>query len=194
MALNDNAVFTAAKGYIYTAPVGTVAPASTDIGTFDPAAGLAVDWTNIGHTSREDLPEFGYDGGDTETRGSWQSEALASVVTEPAVDYVTFNLHQFDEEALALYYGVPNVSTVEGEFSVAGSATSTTDRALCIVIVDGDKTIAFYARKAGIRREDAIEMAVDEFATLPLRATFLKDGTNPLFSWISDDTGINPAS
>lgn len=193
MALNDDAVFTAAKGYIYTAPVGTSPPTPAAINSFNPDTGLLVAWSSLGHTSREELPEFGFDGGETETRGTWQNEALKSVTTEVAVDYVTFSLHQFDEEALSLYYGVANASSVTGEFSVSGAATSSTDRALCIVIQDGGLSIAFYARKSAIRRDEAISIAVDEFAALPLRATFLKDGTNPLFSWISLDTEVNPA-
>ncbi|MBM7771979.1 hypothetical protein JOD54_002183 [Actinokineospora baliensis] len=192
MALNDDAVFTAAKGYILTAPVGTAAPTPTAIDSFNPNTGLSP-WISIGHTSREDLPEFGFDGGETEVRGTWQNEALKSVTTEAAVDFVTFSLHQFDEEALSLYYGVTNSSSTTGEFSVAAASTSATERALLIVIVDGPTSIGFYARKAAIRREDAIELATDEFARLPLRATFLKDGANPLFSWISLDTDVNPA-
>lgn len=191
MALNDTAVITAAKGYIFTAPVGTAAPTPTEVDTFNPATGIT-GWTNIGHTSRDELPEFGFDGGDTETRGTWQNEALRTVVTDPAVDFVTFRLHQFDEEGLSLYYGVSNSSSVVGEFTVQAASTSATERALLIVVVDGPTNIGFYARKTAIRRDDAIGLAVDEFATLPLRATFLKDGTNELMRWLSIDTGVNP--
>ncbi len=192
MALNDNAVLTAATGYIFTAPEGTAPPTPQAVESFDPATGFPT-WNNIGHTSRDDLPEFGYEGGDTETKGTWQSEALKTVVKEAAVDYVTWKLHQFDEEGLSLYYGQANGSTTTGEFKVTGTGAATR-RALLIVIVDGPTAIAFYAPKVDIRRSDAIELAVDEFSKLPLRATFLKDTTkNELFRWISLDTGVNPA-
>lgn len=196
MALNNDAVFTAARGYIYTAPIGTTGPTPAAIDAFDPDAVTPVGagWNNIGHTSREDLPEFGFEGGDVEARGTWQAEVLREVVTEALADYVTFNLHQFDEEGLSLYYGTANASSTEGIFEVANSAAGVTERALVIVVVDGDSKIAFHAPKASIRREDAIEMAVDEFSVLPLRATFLKETGSPLFQWISLDTGINPAS
>ena len=36
MSLNDNAVFTAAKGYVFTAPVGTAAPTPAEIAEFEP--------------------------------------------------------------------------------------------------------------------------------------------------------------
>src|SRR5690606_16689093 len=50
------------------------------------------------------LPEFGFDGGDTEPRGTWQAEALKTIVTDPAVDYVTFTAHQFDDQVFEFYY------------------------------------------------------------------------------------------
>jgi hypothetical protein len=186
MALNSNAVLTAAVGYIYTAPVGTAQPTLTQIQNFDPAVGIT-GWDNIGHTSRDELPVFGYEGGETETRGSWQAAVLKEVVTEPASDYVTFNLLQFDESALGLYYGSDNANTTAGVFSVGGTATSgVTEKALLIVIVDGTHKIAFHAEKTSVRREDSIELAVDEFAYMPLRATLvLNDGAQYLFSWIN---------
>jgi hypothetical protein len=193
MALNNNAVFTAARGYIYTGAVANDAPTPTEIDGFDPDTFAVAGWNSIGHTSREDLPEFGFEGGDVETRGTWQAEVLKEVITEALADHVTFKLHQFDEEGLSLYYGVTNASSTTGVFEVSNSAVGTTERALLIVVVDGSNKIAFYAPKASIRREDAIELAVDEFSALPLRATFLKEPGSPLFQWISLDTGVNPA-
>lgn len=193
MALDDVAVFTAAKGYIFTAPVGTTAPTPSAVDTFTPAAGFP-SWNNIGHTSREDLPEFGFDGGESEVRGSWQNEALKSVTTEAAVDYVNFTLHQFDEDALTLYYGVPNSSSTTGVFGVAGASTAATERALLIIVVDGPTSIGFYAPKAAIRREEAIALATDEFSALPLRATFLKHLAMDLFQWISLDIAVSPVT
>lgn len=294
MALDDQALFTAAKGYIYVATVGQAAPSAANVTSFDPAvfgkeqqtltttgtptggvftitfggdetadiaynatasavqsalealdsvgvggatvtggpgpgspwvitfhvagnpAQVTVDstgltggttptitpttstaflgWESLGHTSRDDLPEFGFDGGEAETRGTWQNDALKEVITEALVDYVTFNLHQFDETGLALYYGQDNSgSAAAGEFRVDNAPTSATERSLLMVVVDGDTKIAFYCRKASLRRGDSIGMEVDGFAVLPIRATFLKDGNNELFRWISETVPVNPA-
>jgi len=194
MALNANAVFTAAKGYVYVADVAdAVAPTPAEIKVFNAADGLGTGWRDVGHTSREELPEFGFDGGETETRGTWQNAALRTVVPEAAVDYVVVQLHQFDDEALELYYGVPNASEDPGQFSVAEASTQAPERALCIVIEDGENHMALYAPRVSAAREDSITMAVDEFAALPIRFTFLKrdpdqDGTTyPLFTWINED-------
>lgn len=190
MALNDNAVLTPAVGYIYVAPVDTASPTPAQIEAFDPTAGISP-WVQLGHTSRDDLPVFGFDGGDQETRGSWQNASLKRVVTEVAQDFVTFNALQLDETILSYYYGVTNPGSTVGKFDVTDVATSGIDTALLIVIVDGSATIGFHASKVSIGREDSIELAIDEFVAVPLRASILKSGSNPLFSWLSYDTGVN---
>ena len=193
MALNNDAVLTAAKGYIFTAPVGTVAPTPAEVDAFTDGSTLA-GWDNLGHTARDELPEFGFDGGDTETRGTWQAEALREVTTEAAVDYVTFNAHQFDPDVLELYYGAENTSSDPNVFGVRSPNSKSQERALLIVIVDGDHKVAFYAPRVSIRREEAITLAVDEFAVLPLRATFLTPESGDLFQWITGAPEANPAA
>jgi len=143
-------------------------------------------WCNIGHTSRSDLPEFGFDGGDTEVRGTWQNESLREVVTKPIADYLTIFLAEFDTESFELYYG-RDASKTPGVFGVAGGTQVPVETALFIIIVDGDTKIGFYAPKASVRRDDSIQLAVDEFATLPVRATFLKYGSANKFEWINQD-------
>lgn len=190
MALNDAAVITPAKGYIYVAPTGTASPTPAQIEAFDPDVGISP-WVSLGHTARDDLPVFAFDGGDSEVKGTWQNASLRSVTTEVAQDYVTINAHQFDETILELYYGDTTPGTVVGKFDVSEAATSAIEKALLIVIIDGTATVGFHASKAAFRREDSVELAVDEFAYFPLRATMLKNSTDPLFSWLSYDTGVN---
>ncbi|AIG78465.1 Hypothetical protein AJAP_28135 [Amycolatopsis japonica] len=191
MALNNEAVLTASKGYILTGAVNATEPTPAQIKAFSettPPSGL----TLLGHTSREDLPEFGFDGGDTETRGTWQNEALKEVVTDPAVEYVTFNLLQFDEEGLSLYYSRANTDTGNGVYR-ASPNTKPNERSLLIVVVDGGHKVGFFAPKVSIRREDAISLEVDNFGALPLRATILSPGAGAEpFAWIDEDV-INPA-
>jgi hypothetical protein len=172
MAEINEAVVTAAVGYILRAPEGTAAPTPTQIDTFNPATGLA-GWETIGHTSADDLPEFGSDGGDTETKGSWQNSALKVVQTSALSEFVTFKMLQFDVDTLALYYGQANGSETVGVFRVSQSGGSTRS-ALLIIIVDGDTKIGFWAPSCDIRRDDSISLATDEFGTLPVRATFLQ--------------------
>lgn len=196
--MNDDAVLTAGAGWAFLAPANTLSPTDLMInpvsGGFDPTD-LPVAWVPVGHTSREDLPEFGSDGGDSEVRGSWQNASLRQVVTETSVDYVTLNLLQFDNETLALYYGQANALTNgEQRFRVKSSVSGTVEKALLVVIVDGDVAVGFYAPKASFKREDAISLATDDFGALPVRATFLQgfSGTDTepnrlLFDWIGGE-------
>jgi hypothetical protein len=187
MALDGNAVFTAAKGYIFTNAVDAAAPTQDQVFNFvGPTLTTPSGWGIIGHTSRDDLPEFGYDGGDTETRGTWQNEALRTVVTDSAVDFVTFNLVQFDAATFALYYGAANTASETGSYALRSAPGGATTKSLLIIIVDGSLKIAFYAPKVELRRNDAISLAVDEFGALPMRATFLQSETanSDLFRWI----------
>jgi hypothetical protein len=142
-------------------------------------------WVQVGHTSRGDLPEFGQDGAKTELRGSWQNEALREVQTEAGADFMSLWLLQIDNQAFELYYGA-NASKTSGVFGVAGGAQKPLEKALLVVIVDGDRKVAFYSPKASFKRDDSIELAVDDFAALPIRATFLSYGSAPKMEWVAE--------
>lgn len=187
MGYNDNAVFTAATGYIFTGPVGNAAPTPAELAALDfetyGVDDVASGWATLGHTSEEDLPEFGFDGGEKETRGTWQKKNLREVSTDTPVDYLLMRAQQFDSETLALYYG-ENTSSTAGVYSVDSSDSPSIERALLLVLVDGVNRIAFSAPKTSIRRDDSIELSTDGFGTLPLRATLTKETGQPLFQWI----------
>ena len=194
MSVNDAAVLVGAVGYVYTADVDTAAPLHGELATLDPelsSGWTATGWTSVGHTSRGDLPEFGYEGGNTEIRGSWQNQQLREVTTDIEADYLTVYLHQFDENALGLYYGEDGGST-EGEFEVYGGIDTVAEKATLVVIIDGDFRLGFYAPKASIRREEAVQLSIDDLGALPIRASFLKSGSLPLYKWING-TLFNPA-
>ncbi|UQV56385.1 phage tail protein [Corynebacterium pseudodiphtheriticum] len=139
-------------------------------------------WDPIGHTGVDDLPEFGYEGGDTESKGTWQKKAFKEITTEAPVDYVTVKALQFDPATMELYYG-KNASAEEGVFGVENPGQNTAERAVLIVMVDGEFKIGFSAAKASIRRDESISLSGEDFSTLPLRATFVKHPGRHLFEW-----------
>lgn len=139
-------------------------------------------WTPIGHTSNEDLPEFGYDGGDSETKGSWQKKVLREITSEAPVDYITVNALQFDEQTFELYYG-KNASKQANVFGVDAPGAEGVEKAILLVMRDGLFKIAFSAAKASVRREESISLESDDFAALPLRATFVKHPGRHLYEW-----------
>jgi hypothetical protein len=145
-----------------------------------------VGWDQIGHTSRNDMPEFGFDGGDSEVKGTWQNAKLREVQSDAAADFLTMFLHQFDTENFELYYG-KNASSTPGVFGVSGDVSKTNEYAFLVIIIDGDRRVGFYAPKASVKRDDSIQMPVDDFASLPIKATFLKNGNANLFEWINEE-------
>lgn len=143
-------------------------------------------WTMVGHTSREDLPELGFEGGDSEVKGTWQNAQLKEVQTEAPSDHCILKLVQIDRSTFTLYYGQSSTPSVPGVFGVAGTP-SPVEKALLIIIVDGDVNLGFSVPKASFKRDEAAEFATDDFAGFPVRATFLKYGTRDLYRWISED-------
>jgi hypothetical protein len=140
-------------------------------------------YNSMGHTSRDDLPVFGFDGGDSSVLGTWSNASLREVVTAAPADFVTFNALQFDEQVLSYYYGVTDATPGDGVIDVTDAPTTTINRALLVIIVDGPRRVAFHAASTSLRREDSIQMSTDAFAAFPLRATFLKLAGNPIYSW-----------
>lgn len=144
-------------------------------------------WRNVGHTSRNDLPVFGFDGGKLEMKGTWQNERLREVqqTSNPIEDSVTVILEQWDPDTFELYFGA-DVADTPGIFGVDGQFIPV-EKAVLVIIIDGDTKIGFYAPKASIQRDSAAKMTVDDFATFPIKATFLNLGTRRLYDWINED-------
>lgn len=141
-------------------------------------------WKQVGHTSRNDMPEFGFDGGDSEVKGTWQNSKLREVTTDAAADFLTMFLHQFDTDNFELYYGT-DASATAGVFGVSGDVSSPNEKAFLVIIIDGAQRVGFYAPKASVKRDDSIQLPVDDFASLPIKATFLKSGSANLFEWVN---------
>lgn len=195
MSENDDAVLTAAVGYVYTAPPGTKPPSPAQLKTLDLTdtstwgTGLTV-YNSAGHTSRGTLPEFGFEGGESEVVGSWQKKKLREITPEDPIDFLTIVMHQFDEETLGLYYG-PNASTTPGVFGVKTGQVN--EKAVLVVIEDGPMRLGHHTHKASSRRDASIELPIDGLAALPVRFTYLDHEKELPFTWINEDLfGLSP--
>jgi hypothetical protein len=144
MALIDNAVFKVGTGHFYTAPVGTALPANLAV----PGAA----WTEVGHTSVEDILSASSEGGEATTHRSLQSSALR-VTYAARTETWTFNLLQFDTASLRLYFGQNASIDANGNVQVPDNPQPT-ERAFLIVFRDGHNVMGLYAEKASIFRGD----------------------------------------
>ncbi len=166
MALDDAAVIDPAVGYLYVAPADTAKPEITD--PTDPGE----DWENVGHTALDELPEIGRDGDDPETKGSWQNPKLR--VTTPDVTYtITFRSIQASPLSYQLYFGAgPAAMQADGSFRIPAKP-SAQERALLMIIVDGERFLPLYHPRVSLLGSDAVGMDADGFVTFPIRGTLL---------------------
>lgn len=169
MALDNNAVLKIGTGHFYTATVGTALPADLR----NPGAA----WTEIGHTSAQDILAAGSEGGDTTTLRSLQNATLRQSVA-PRTEAFTMNLLQFDAAGLKLYYGSNSVVDAAGNVQVPSSPLPT-EVAWLVVFYDGQVTAGIYAPKASIIRADDLSISdTENMAQLSLRVTPLNFGAN----------------
>ncbi|WP_328391323.1 hypothetical protein OHS81_21575 [Streptomyces sp. NBC_00400] len=175
----DDAAIVAGSGYIFFADPDT--PKPTRI--LDPLK-PGPEWTNIGHTSREDLPEFGRDGDDPEALGSWQNAKLR--MTTPDITYtVTFQALQATADTYRFYFGAGE-DAIQPDGSIRIPATPIPQiQSLLVILVDGKKFVPLWHPRVSLLGSDSIEMATDEFVVFPITGTFLSSSLidNAIGEW-----------
>ena len=167
MAQIDSAAIVPSGGYIFVAPVGEPKPESiTD--PADPGG----NWEPIGHTALDELPEFGRDGDEPQTLGSWQNRKLK--VISPDVTYsVTFRSIQAAALTYQLYFGAgPSAVQSDGSFRIPAAPTAQ-EHALLFILTDGDLYVPLWHPRVSLLGSDAIGMSSDNFVTFPIQGTFL---------------------
>lgn len=168
MALNNNATLVIGAGNFFTAVTGTAKP--TDL------ASPEVAWTNIGHTSLEDIISFDSEGGEATVLGTLQAPSLRTKYSKRTESF-NINLQQFDEAGLKLYYG-SNASVVAGMLQVPVNPEPTVS-AFLAVFIDKSNKFGIYVPKAEIFRGDNLEISdTESLASLPLKITPLIHSTN----------------
>ena len=169
MALTDTATLVVSTGKYYTATIGTALPADIS------APGVA--WTEVGHTSLEDILNITSEGGDATVIGTLQNKALRTRFSDRS-EVMAFTLQQFDAESLKLYYGSNCTVGSSGEIQVPTNPVPTT-KAFLAVFVDGENYFGIYAPKAEIYRNDDLSLSdTESLAGLPLGVRPLVYSTN----------------
>lgn len=170
MALRDSATLVIGAGNYFLAPVDTAAPANL--------AAISGPWTNIGHTSIEDIMAFESDGGEPTILGTLQNAQLRTSYSKRTESW-NIILQQFDAASLKLYFGSNATVTVDGKWLHVPDNPAPTTSAFLAVFVDGATIFAIYAAKADILRGDDLELPdTESLAGLPIRVTPVKSGSN----------------
>jgi hypothetical protein len=169
VAVNDAATLVINTGNYLTAAVDTPLPADL--------RAPGIDWTNVGHTSLEDILSLSSEGGEATILGTLQAKSLRTKYSK-RTESMTFTLQQFDSAALKLYYGANAPTLADGSIGVPEEPEATV-KAFLAVFIDGDNEFAFYAPKAEIIRADDVELSdTESLAGLPLSVTPVVSGSN----------------
>lgn len=169
MAINDNATLVIATGKFYTAAVGTAMPTSL--------LAPPVAWTEVGHTSLEDIFSMSSEGGEATTIGTLQNKALRTKYSA-RTETMAFTLQQFDTAGLKLYYGSNAVTLADGSLGVPTEPIPTSTAFLC-VFIDGYNHFAFYCPKSEVYRNDDMSLSdTESLAGLPLGVKPIAYGAN----------------
>lgn len=169
MALNDDATLVISTGHFYTAATGSAMP--------DLEAAITTPWTEVGHTSLDNIMGISSEGGDATVIGTLQNKVLRTSYST-RTETITIVLQQFDTPALKLYYGSNASVGTNGEIQVPVNPVPTTT-AFLAVFEDGDKKFAIYAPKVEVFRSDDIDMSSTEsLAGLPIAIKPLVHNTN----------------
>lgn len=168
MALNDAAVLSISTGHYYHAPVGTEAPAITDL--LDPEALELAGWDEIGHTSLEDILSLASEGGEATTLGTLQAKSLRNSIS-PRTETFSISLMQFDTPSLKFYYG-SNATVLASGFVGVPSNPVPTKTAFLAVFQDGENVFGIHALSSEIFRGDDMEFAdTESLVGMPLNVT-----------------------
>ncbi len=166
MALDDDSVLNISTGHLYRGAVGALFLA-------DPRA-PGVAWTELGHSSPDDILTFSSDGGDSTVLSSLQSKSLRTSTT-PRIERLQISLYQYDTDTLKLFYGsnatVDATGDYKGLLGVPDDPTPT-QAAFLAVFYDGEETVALYAPKSEIIRNGDLTFASStDLSSIPLQVT-----------------------
>jgi hypothetical protein len=177
MALDNTEVVIPGTGYVYlgVADNGSGTKTAKPTGSFDPLA-PGTGWSSIGHTSLENGIEFGRDGDDPATKGSWQNPKIRT--TNPDVTYsIKLNALQASAETYQLYFGAGPGATVGGVFKIPAKPHAQS-KALLIVIVDNGQMLPLYFPNVSLLGSDAISFDPTALLEFPITGTILAGNTD----------------
>ena len=142
IGIHDDGVLTAVRGTIFMAKAETIITSAllkqftVEAATVGVGDGM---WTNLGHMSNDNLPEFALDGGDATTLSTWLKAAFRTQYAQ-TTGTVTFNSVQGDKGTFKTFYNAVDMTGAGVAFSlektpinkslfILWSDTSTTGRA-----------------------------------------------------------------
>ncbi|KAB7130888.1 hypothetical protein GBD05_09950 [Bifidobacterium longum] len=120
IGIHDDGVLTAVRGTIFMAKAETIITSAllkqftVEAATVGVGDGM---WTNLGHMSNDNLPEFALDGGDATTLSTWLKVAFRTQYAQ-TTGTVTFNSVQGDKGTFKTFYNAVDMTGAGVAFSL----------------------------------------------------------------------------
>jgi len=169
LSQNDAALLKPSGVHVYTAPVGTARPTTTATLLAPP-----VTWTEVGHTTVDNLVDFSFEGGERTTLATAQKAAARESVSD-IIESFGVNLLEWTKDSAELYYGANVRLLADGGVEIP-SKPVTKEVALLVVLTDGEAVAGFYAGKASAFRNSAVAVPdMNSLAQLPIKFTAMQD-------------------
>lgn len=120
IGIHDDGVLTAVRGTIFMAKAETIITSALLKQFTVEAATVGVGdtmWTNLGHMSNDNLPEFALDGGDATMLSTWLKAAFRTQYAQ-TTGTVTFNSVQGDKGTFKTFYNAVDMTGTGVAFSL----------------------------------------------------------------------------
>jgi hypothetical protein len=169
MAVNSDALFIPGHGTLFVASKHTNPP-DNPLAAFSLTGPAPAGWDNIGHTSKDNPPEFTRDGGEPNLQSSWLQDGVAAIYG-PTTWKLSFKPIQLTREIFDLGFGGV-INGADGSYIVPNSTTGM-DRALFLLCTDGSGSLGFYMPNTSTTLEEAPKLDIEKFIEVPLTSSIL---------------------
>lgn len=170
LQLNNDALIVGATGTIYVAPENTPLP-SEGFEAFAKAMmpgapAIATPWERLANTSRDSLPSFAVEAGDTTQLGSWDNDNIRTIYGNSTIT-LTIRPMQIDGATISRIANGWEIGT-DAVLPASGWATT---GAIVVCILDGLNCAGYYIPANDINFTGMPELALDAFAEMEIVAT-----------------------
>lgn len=159
---------------------GTVLFANTDrdpfnLDQFNPAAATTfTGWNLIGGTSTENMVSFDKDGGDATQLGIWEQDAVYTTYEATTLSVSISGVRAYKE---TFELAFPGGAWDEATKSYKVGDIGTVEKAVFIVMLDGQKRAGFYMPRVSISVGDMPELDTEKFLEFQMTGQILTSST-----------------
>ena len=164
----------AAIGHVYFGNVDTAAP-SLSTYTFGNGSTLSGDgWTWLGDTSSENMIEFESDGGDTETKRTWDRTGVRAT-REDVTHSMTIHAVNLGDDVINLAFPGSTYDSTNKMWKLNLNGSS--EKAILVVVEEGTLVSASWFPRVSLSGK-LPTMSIDEFSEVEITGTLLSSLTD----------------